>query len=217
MNKTERKRIFNLNRFYPIIDPAHCLNRSAVSVLEAVLLGGAKIIQLRNKSVPSNSIVAIQLAHDFRALTNRFQALLIINDSIELALACDADGVHLGQTDLGPETRSGARFEQDQNLLVGISAFTPAEALEAEALGADYLGIGPVFPTKTKDGLSAVLGLEGLKAIIKTTQLPCAAIGGINSENAKAVLAAGASHLAIITAVTAASDPQEAAEYFQNL
>jgi len=127
---------------------------------------------------------------------------------VDIALACSADGVHLGQDDL-PVTV--ARRILGRESIIGLSASTPAEAGAAEEAGADYIGVGPVFATGSKKDAGPVLGLEGLRKIRAKTRLPILAIGGISAANSADVIASGADGVAVISAITAAQDPLKAA------
>ena len=175
-------------------------------VVEGGLQGGADIIQLRKKEMPKGE--QYRLACALRDLTRRHQALLIVNDHADLAIAADADGVHLGQEDLEPAVVR--RIGDFANRIIGRSTHSLEQALRAVDEGADYLGVGPVFATPTKPGRPAV-GLELVRAVVVTFRLPFVAIGGIDSSNAGAVREAGAPAIAVVRAVYDADDPCEAA------
>ena len=133
----------------------------------------------------------------------------IVNDDVELALACDADGIHVGQGDL---PCAEVRRRVGTEMLIGVSVSTVAEAMQAERDGADYLGVSPVFATPTKPDAPAAAGLDGLRAIRAAVRLPLVAIGGIHAGNAAEVLAAGADGLAVVSAIMSAADPCAAAQ-----
>ncbi len=162
---------------------------------EKALKGGVRTIQLREKSMPAKEIY--EIARKLRRLTNDYDALLIINDRLDIAMAVDADGVHVGQSDLPAEA-----IRRYFNGIVGVSAHTVEEALKAE-IHADYLGVGPVFKTTTKEDAKEPIGLEGLRQIVQCVKTPVVGIGGINLENAPQVLECGVAGLAVVSAIAA--------------
>jgi thiamine-phosphate pyrophosphorylase len=169
-----------------------------LTVLEMAWLAlgsGIKWIQYRDKS--KNRLEAFRNAMALREITREFGACLIINDHADIAVAVDADGVHLGQEDL-PATL--ARKVIGGNMIIGISTHSIDEAMTAEAEGADYIGFGPVFYTKTKDA-GAPRGVEALRRIKSSVGIPVVAIGGINYENCTSVLENGASAVAAASSV----------------
>ncbi len=171
----------------------------------AALAGGARMIQYRekHKSVEERIAVAKKLC----TLCREHKALFIVNDTPEVAQACGADGVHLGQKDM---SLGEARSLLGKDKIIGISARTVELAAKAETDGADYIGVGAMFPTGTKEN-AVVIGPEGLAEIRKAVKIPIVAIGGISSENARSVLAAGADVLAVVSAVMGDPDPALAA------
>jgi thiamine-phosphate pyrophosphorylase len=171
------------------------------------LAGGARVIQYRRKSGPTRLMV--EEASAILALCQRRQALLIINDRLDVALAVGAHGLHLGAEDLPWEM---ARQYWGPDRILGCSAASLPAAARARAAGADYAGYGPVFPTASKDDASEVKGLEGLKNFCREAGLPVVAIGGINRENIGPTMAAGAHACAVISAVCRQSDPRQATE-----
>ena len=178
---------------------------SLLKACTAALRGGAGAIQLRRKHDSGRSL--IELGRALRDLTAAYHALYIVNDRVDVALATDADGVHVGQEDI---PLSDARRLIGQKI-IGVSAGTVAEARQAMAEGADYLGIGAIFATPSKADAD-ISGLEGLRAIAEAVHgCPLVAIGGIGEANANGVLAAGADGLAVVSAVMSARDPEEAA------
>jgi thiamine-phosphate diphosphorylase len=150
----------------------------------------------------------VALGKELRTVTQRFNALLIVNDRVDVALAIEADGVHLGDDDLPPEI---ARRITPPHFLIGASADTPAEAAAAERAGLDYVGIGPVYSTGTKVDTGSVIGLEGVRKARETVSLPLVGIGGIAPERAKDVIEAGADAVAVVGAVMFAVEPGDAA------
>lgn len=177
-----------------------------VRIVAASLRGGADVVQLRKKLMPKGE--QYRLAVALRAVTRAHGALLIVNDHADLALAADADGVHLGQDDLDPAVVR--RLDGFEDRLIGRSTHSLEQARRAVAEGADYLGVGPVYATPTKPGRPAV-GLELVRAVAAAIPLPFVAIGGIDRTNAGGVVEAGARAVAVVRAVSEAQDPREAA------
>ena len=181
-------------------------------IVEAALEGGATIIQLRKKSMPM--LEQYRLALALRILTREHEALLIVNDHAELAIAADADGVHLGQDDLPPEVvRALPGFE---GRLIGRSTHTLEEAKAAIDEGVDYIAVGPVYPTPTKAGRPAV-GTGLVSEVAAIADRPFVAVGGIDHDNAPDVVGAGARALAVVRAVYDAVDPAESARRLHEL
>lgn len=209
MTREKRKARFDEIDVYPVTCERLSAGRSNLEVLEAVIRGGARIIQLREKERSKREL--FHLALTFREMTTRAGLLLIINDHLDLALAVGADGVHLGQDDL-PLT-AARRLAPD--LLIGISTHSLEEALEAEREGADYVNIGPVFATSTKAGVDRELGPEAIGSIGSRLSVPFTVMGGITAANLGEVLAAGARRIAMITAITQAADIAETVRGFR--
>ena len=198
-----------LQGLYAIIDPAATADPRGLT--RAVLRGGARVVQLRDKAGPAVS--TYQLAQALGELCRQAGAVFIINDRLDIALAAEADGVHLGQQDL---PLSAARVLVGERLILGCSTNTVAEALQAEREGADYLGVGSIFPTTSKTDTRPA-GLARLAEIRAAVRLPLAAIGGITLENAPAVIAAGADMVAVIRALAESDDPETTARRFAAL
>ena len=200
MTRENRKARFDEIDVYPVTCERLSAGRSNLEVLEAVIRGGARIIQLREKEYSKRDLY--HLALTFREVTAGAGLLLIINDYLDIALAVGADGVHLGQDDL-PLT-AARRLAPD--LLIGISTHSLEEALEAEGEGADYVNIGPIFATSTKAGSDRGLGPEAIASIGSRLSVPFTVMGGITATNLDEVLAGGARRIAMITAITQAAD-----------
>jgi len=160
------------------------------------LEGGATMIQLRDKGGDLRSLYEEAVA--IRELCRRYRRLFIVNDRLDVALAAEADGVHLGQEDLPPER---ARPLLHPGMLLGISTHSVGEARAAEAAGADYIGFGPVFPTATKAGTRPTVGVDGIRMVKAAVALPVLAIGGITLERVPEVVHAGADGVAVISAI----------------
>ncbi|UFP94030.1 thiamine phosphate synthase [Gloeobacter morelensis] len=191
-------------RLYLVTSP----HPDLVEIVERSLAAGLPLVQLREKEAPARDVLDIALR--LRDVTLRHGALLIVNDRVDLALACGADGVHLGQEDL-PLAR--ARALMGPRLLIGQSTHAPAEAQQAVAGGADYLGVGPVYATPTKEGRTPV-GLAYVRYCREHSERPGFAIGGIDRSNLEAVIAAGAERVAVVRAIMAAEDPGRTTAWF---
>jgi thiamine-phosphate pyrophosphorylase len=179
--------------------------RMTGDIVKAALAAGVRLIQLREKEMPVRDYVA--LAERVRGLTAEAGALLIINDRVDVALAVGADGVHLGQDDFPvPQARQLA-----PDLIIGASTHDVEEALRAQAEGASYINIGPLFSTGTKRWEGEFLGVEGLRRVAAVAHIPFTVMGGIKESHIPDLVRAGARTIALVTAVTAASDPEAAA------
>ena len=191
---------------YLVTDRTLSLGRSTVEVVRAAIRGGVSCVQLREKGCSTREFM--DEARLLKALLAGTGVPLFINDRLDVALAVGADGVHLGQNDLAI---ADARRLVGNRMIIGISAESVADAVRAEAEGADYIGASPVFTTPTKTDTAPPLGLDGLRAIRRAVRLPLVAIGGINADNAAAVLRAGADGLAVVSAIVSAPCPRTAA------
>lgn len=186
--------------------------RDMMTVATAALDGGATVIQLRDKHASTRTLIEEGLA--LRALTRERGALLIVNDRVDVALAVDADGAHVGQEDL---PAAMARRLLGSGRILGVSAATGQEAREAVVAGADYLGVGPIFATATKADAGPATGTRLLTECAREFTLPLIAIGGITVENAAQVIQAGATGIAVITAVVHAEDITGAARQLRHV
>lgn len=181
----------------------------AESVREA-LEGGATSIQLRMKEASTRQMIEVGL--EIRRLTREYGALYFVDDRVDVALACKADGVQLGPDDMPVEI---AR-EVAPNLLIGASVYSLEEALKAEKAGADFLGAGSVYPSPTKQGVP-VIGLDGLRLIVNAVKIPVVAIGGVNESNALEVLETGVAGIAVVSAVMGAPSVKEATSRLRSI
>jgi thiamine-phosphate pyrophosphorylase len=186
---------------YAILDPEQTRGRPAERVLAALLEAGVSMLQLRVKSLPP--VDFLELAKQARAVTRAHGCKLIINDRVDIALACGADGVHLGQDDL--PLRAGRKLMGQK--IIGISTHDLDQARAAERAGADYIGFGPMFGTRTKATGYEARGPEMLQQIRRAVTLPIVAIGGITEANVQEVWQAGADSAAIIGDVLHDNDP----------
>ncbi len=198
-------RVQRVRGLYLILDPTATKGRPALEVLEEALAGGASVIQYRDKIHEKG--VQLKTLAVARELCTRHGALLLINDDPDLAVACRADGVHLGQRDLPV---AAARAILPHDAIIGVSAALLEEARQADADGADYVAVGSIYPTTSKADTRPA-GLATLKQVRAQVQRPLVAIGGINEENLEPVLAAGANAIAVISAVCGAGSPRAAA------
>ena len=191
----------SLSGLYIILDPSVCPARSLVEVLTAAAEAGAALFQYRNKTASMKDAYVEALA--LRQAAAKAGVLFIVNDRCDLALAVDADGVHLGQGDLPLDL---ARRVMGQDKLIGISTHNPDQVREATAGKPDYLGFGPIFKPGSKQDHDPVVGLEGLRALRGLTSLPVFAIGGIQIDQVGEVMRAGAKGVAVISAILKAPD-----------
>jgi thiamine-phosphate pyrophosphorylase len=186
------------------VDTQFLAGRRHDEVATQVLEGGARIIQLRDKAMPRKELLAV--AQRLKSLCAAKNALFIVNDYLDTALAADADGLHLGQDDI---PLKAARRLLPIDKIIGCSVTDVPQAVAAESDGADYVAVGAIYPTQSKEDID-VVGPEAVKAIKKETSLPLVAIGGITKDNAEAVLSAGADSVAMISAILQAESPREA-------
>jgi len=177
------------------------LRRSHLDIARAALGGGCRLLQFRDKNLSSRDLWAVGV--ELRELTWQYQARLIINDRVDIALAVEADGVHLGEEDL-PLT--AARKLLGPQAIIGASVSTPAQGRLAESEGANYLGVGPVYPTASKADAGEAIGPAVIASIRREVSAPVLAIGGINRDNIIEVIRAGADGVAVISAVSEAED-----------
>lgn len=177
------------------------VDRTHFDVARAALDGGATLIQLREKNRERDDL--IEIARAIRDMTREAGALFIINDDPGLAARVGADGVHVGQDDLPADE---ARRMLGPLAIIGLSATSPDEAARADPAVVDYVGVGPVFPTPSKDDAAPPLGLRGVAAAVQASRLPVVAIGGIDASNASQVMVTGAAGVAVISAVSGKRD-----------
>jgi len=197
----------SLNGLYVILDPSVSPNRPLPKVLEQSAKAGARIFQYRNKGASVKEAYAEALL--LRKVTAELGVWFIVNDRCDLALAVEADGVHLGQDDL---PYAEARMLLGPEKIIGLSTHNAEQVRHADKLKPDYIGFGPMFKPASKHDHDPVVGLEGLRQIRPYTSLPIFAIGGIQADQVKAALQAGANGIAVISAVLAAPDVKKAVE-----
>jgi thiamine-phosphate pyrophosphorylase len=180
--------------------------RSAFELAREALEGGVTLLQLREKKAPLHRI--LEEGRAIRELCHKYHVPFIVNDRIDVALLLDADGVHVGQDDI---PGSDARKLLGSSKIIGISAGNMAEAEYAIAQGADYLGVGAIYSTLTKDDAGEPIGTSLLTQISNTWNMPMVGIGGINHDNAGKVITAGADGVAVVSAITASHMPRSSA------
>jgi len=180
--------------------------RELVEVVLEVAAGGATMVQLREKDLDTREL--LELGAALLAHLRPLGVPLIVDDRVDVALALGADGVHLGRKDLPVGV---ARRIMGDKYVIGATASTPEEARASEAAGADYLGVGAIFPTATKRDHSPVIGFDGLAKVCRAVSIPCVAISGIARENAAHAIGAGAAGVAVVSAILAAPDVGRAA------
>jgi len=199
-----RDKVKHLTGLYAIIDSQALGGRRHIEVARELIRGGAKIIQLRDKLRSKSELLPI--AQELKELCSKHDVLFIVNDYLGVVLAVSADGLHLGQEDFPV---SVARKLLPIDKLIGCSVNTVAQATAAESDGADYIAVGSIYPTSSKEG-AKVVGVERLRQIKQAVGLPLVAIGGINRDKVAEVLAAGADSVAVISAILKAEDTEEA-------
>ena len=197
---------------YLVTDRGLCRNRPLQDVVLKAVQGGVSCVQLREKDLPTRDFIGEAMA--VKKILVPFHVPLIINDRVDVALACGADGVHLGQQDM---PYAMARKLMGDQAIIGLSVETWEDVEAVEKLDANYIGVSPVFATPTKTDTKEPWGLAGLQKIKAFSRHALVAIGGINVANAQAVAEAGADCLAVVSAVCSADDPAAAAIKLKNI
>ncbi len=197
---------------YFIADGALAGHRDLEKIIKGAIRGGVTAIQLREKNMGMRSFTAWAAA--IKRITSDFHIPLIINDRVDAALAVGADGVHLGREDMPIRY---ARKLLGAGRIIGLSAHTLADAREAEEQGADYVGVGSVFPTSSKKNIRGILGIEGITAIRKKIKLSMIAIGGIDTLNISSVMQTGVDGAAVISAIINSENPRQTCELFRSV
>jgi thiamine-phosphate pyrophosphorylase len=197
---------------YLVTDRGLARGRSTFEVVKAAVSGGVTCIQLREKNC--STLEFIEQAQAIKNFLGARKIPLIINDRLDVALAVGADGVHLGQNDMPLEL---AQKIAGPSMLIGISAESVHDAIEAENGGADYLGVSPIYATPTKTDTAPPLGLQGLREIRNRVKIPLVGIGGLNKSNSAEVIRNGADGVAVVSAIVAADDPEIAARNLKQI
>lgn len=182
-----------------------------LKTIEAAIKGGVSVVQIREKT--ADTLDFYNLALKVKEITTKYNVPLIINDRVDVALAIDADGVHVGQSDMPCDV---TRKLVGKDKIVGVSAATISEAKKAEADGADYIGTGAVFPTATKDDAPKITKKD-LKEIVDSIDIPVVAIGGITHDNASELLDTGIAGLSVVSAIMSSDNPKESSEKLLNI
>jgi thiamine-phosphate pyrophosphorylase len=191
---------------YLVTDRDLSRGRTNFQIINSAIKGGVTTVQLREKSATTRRF--LKEALEIKEFCRDNNVTFIINDRIDIALAVDADGVHVGQDDMPIEY---AHRILGYDKIIGVSAFDEKEAIEAEKAGADYIGVSPIFTTPTKPELDEGVGLDGLRRIRKAVDISLIAIGGLGPSNAFDTIKAGADGIAVVSAIVSADDPEEAA------
>lgn len=194
---------------YAITDRAWLNGRSLYSQVEECLQGGATFLQLREKTLDEAAFY--EEAVELKALCKQYGVPLVINDNVDIAVKMDADGVHVGQSDM---EAGDVRAKLGPDKIIGVSCKTVAEALLAQQRGADYLGVGAVFPTDTKADASEV-SFETLREICETVDIPVVAIGGIKASNAMELKGSGIAGISVVSAIFAQPDIKQATAHLK--
>jgi thiamine-phosphate diphosphorylase len=200
-----RERRARVRGVYLLVGPEESTGKDPLQVARAALEGGVRMVQLRDKRERG---YVLPLARALRSLCAEFGALFIVNDHVDIAVLSDADGVHLGQKDLPPQE---ARRLLPADRIIGVSTALVEEALQAVEAGADYVAVGSIYPSPSKEDTRPA-GLETLRQVRAKVALPLVAIGGITEENVEAVREAGADAVAVISAIVGAEDVRAAAQ-----
>ena len=196
---------------YLVTDRRNKTDEEFLNIIEEAIKGGTTIVQLREKTASTKEFY--DLALKVKEITSRYDVPLLINDRIDIALAVDSEGVHVGQDDMPAGI---AREIIGEDKILGVSASTVEEAKKAEIDSADYIGSGAVFPTATKDDADSV-SEEELKEIVDSIDIPVVAIGGITIENAHTLKASGIAGFSVVSAIMSAEDPKEASEKLKEI
>lgn len=197
---------------YLVTDRSLCLGRDLKGIVMEAVEGGATVVQLREKECSTRDFV--ELALELKAALEPYNVPLIINDRIDVALASDADGVHIGQSDMPYST---ARKLLGEGKIIGLSVENMEQLIEANSLDVDYIGISPVFSTPTKTDTSAPFGLEGLRMGVELSRHKSVAIGGMNRGTIAEVMACGVDGVAVVSAIVSAPEPTEAAKELKEI
>lgn len=197
---------------YLVTDRPLSLGRDIEWIVEEAVKGGVTMVQLREKECSTREF--IELAIRLKQKLSAFHIPLIINDRLDVALAADADGLHIGQSDMPYNI---ARQLLGKDKIIGLSVESTKQAQQANNLDVDYIGISPVFNTSTKADTSEPFGLEGIRNVMSFTKHQAVAIGGINSSNTAGIMKAGANGIAVVSAICSADDPQQAAKELKKL
>lgn len=196
---------------YLVTDHKNKTDEEILNIIEEAIKGGTSIVQIREKTASTKDFY--NLALKVKEITSKYNVPLIINDRIDIALAVDSEGVHIGQDDMPADI---ARKIIGENKVLGVSAATIEEAKKAEADGADYIGSGAVFPTATKDDAPSI-SKDELGEIVNSVNIPTVAIGGITLENAHVLKDSGIAGFSVVSAIMDAKSPKEASKTLKEI
>ena len=196
---------------YLVTDRRNKTDEEFLNIIEEAIKGGTTVVQLREKTASTKEFY--ELALKVKEITSRYDVPLLINDRIDIALAVDSEGVHIGQDDMPADI---AREIIGEDMILGVSASTVEEAKKAEKDSADYIGSGAVFPTATKDDADSV-SKEELKEIVDSIDIPVVAIGGITVENANTLKGSGIAGFSVVSAIMSAEDPKVASKKLKEI
>jgi thiamine-phosphate pyrophosphorylase len=202
----------NSLRLCLVTDRELAKGRALVDIVAAAVQGGVTMVQLREKHAPTRAF--LEDARALKALLAPLKVPLIINDRADIALAVDADGVHVGQKDMPVDV---VRQMVGQGKIIGLSITNHEQIARPDAGQTDYLGLGPLYLQQTKSDAATPLGVEGFRALRAATTKPVVAIGGLKADNSSPVIAAGANGLAVVSGIVSAEDPKAAAQAFTRL
>ena len=207
----ERIELFKNSDLYPVVSSEFCNGRDVVSIVEAIAAGGAKLVQIREKNL--SDLAVFELVKKCKAITERHQMLLIVDDRVDIAIAAGADGVHLGQDDFPLQEAKKLAPE----MLFGVSTHNAGEIRTALAGNCGYLNIGPMFPTQTKSVACGALGLEKIEELKKLVTSPFSIMGGIKEHHLSMLCAKGFRHIAMVTEITQAVDVEAKVKHLRSL
>ena len=196
---------------YLVTDRRNKTDDEFLNIIEEAIKGGTTVVQLREKTASTKEFY--ELALKVKEITTRYEVPLLINDRIDIALAIDSEGVHIGQDDMPADI---AREIIGEDKILGVSASTVEEAKKAQMDSADYIGSGAVFPTSTKDDADSV-SKDELKEIVDSIDIPVVAIGGITVENASTLKSSGIAGFSVVSAIMSAEDPKEASRKLKEI
>ncbi len=198
-------------RLYLVTERGMLRGRDLTDVVMQAVEGGVTMVQLREKDISTREF--IELAQALKSVLMRMRVPFIINDRVDVALAVDADGVHIGQSDMPYDI---ARRMLGSDKIIGLSVENFAEIEEANRLDVDYIGVSPVFATPTKTDTAMPFGLDGLREAVRRSLHPSVAIGGINMSNFRSVLSTGTNGIAVVSAIMDSDNPREASRLLKN-